>query len=126
MTESRHILDAQGAASLLGAHLETALEIMGRERPDVVLLDLKLSGMDGATVLEKIRARYGSLPVIIVTAYPNSDMMARALEHGPFAMLRKPVESKELLGQACGIDVCASAVAVLPEMSPEESLKLPD
>jgi len=74
-----------------------ALEAMRQDRPDVVLLDLKLPGMDGPTVLKNIRADYGTVPVIIVTGYPDSDLMTEALRYSPLLMLPKPVEHEQLL-----------------------------
>ena len=74
-----------------------ALELMKRGTPDVVLLDLKIPDMEGAEILREIRSNYGDLPVVVVTAYPDSDMMQRALEYSPFTLLAKPVGTKLLL-----------------------------
>jgi len=76
---------------------EEALGLLKKATPDVVLLDLKLPGIDGSVVLKEIRENYGSLPVIVISAYPDSELMDQALKHAPFMMLPKPVGSNELL-----------------------------
>jgi FixJ family two-component response regulator len=47
--------------------------------------------MNGATVLAHVRERMPNLPVLILTGYPESELMAQAMTHGPFTLLRKPV-----------------------------------
>ena len=74
-----------------------ALARMADELPDVVLLDLQMPVMDGATVLKQIREMYGNLPVIIVTGYPDSELLAQALEYGFLLVLAKPVSRQHLL-----------------------------
>ena len=46
-----------------------ALEIVQRERPDIVILDIRLPGMDGLEVLQRIREKTEGIPVIMITAY---------------------------------------------------------
>ncbi len=69
-----------------------ALSIMQRNLPDVVLLDLKMPGMDGPTTLKEIRKVHGAIPVIIVTGYPESDLMADTLDYCPITLLAKPLD----------------------------------
>ncbi len=76
---------------------EEALELMRRNVPDVVLLDLKMPVMDGPTTLKEIREQHGQVPVVIITAYPDSELMHKALRYCPFTMLAKPVTSQQLL-----------------------------
>lgn len=77
---------------------EEALETLDREGPpDWVLLDLRLPGMHGMEVLEKLRARYPDLPVVIITAYADLESAIQALRLGATDYLRKPFELQELL-----------------------------
>jgi len=69
-----------------------ALEIMRRDLPDVVLLDLKMPDMDGPATLREIRKAHGSVPVIIITGYPESDLMADTLDYCPVTLLAKPLD----------------------------------
>jgi len=74
-----------------------ALELISRVPPDVVLLDLKMPDMSGPATLREIRKIDEKLPVIIITGYPNSELMNEALQYSPFLMLPKPVEIKQLI-----------------------------
>lgn len=76
------------------------IDKMVKDDADAILLDMKLDGTDGLEVLEKIREKYPSLPVIIVTGY--GELMAhkieKALEIGAYTCFYKPFHMKELLG----------------------------
>jgi len=75
---------------------EDALEIVKKHPLDCVLLDLSMPGLNGVETFREIHALRPSLPVIIVTGYPDSDLMARALEIGPFTMISKPVDINQI------------------------------
>lgn len=71
---------------------EEALEVVKRTEVDVVLLDLAMPGLNGVETFRELHALRPALPVVIVTAYPDSELMAQALEIGPFTMVSKPVD----------------------------------
>lgn len=76
----------------------TALDMMLKERPDVLLLDLIMPGKSGFELLAEIRSeptlRY--MPVIVLTAASDSDTKLQALELGATDFLAKPVDPSEL------------------------------
>jgi excisionase family DNA binding protein len=72
------------------------LELVAEEAPDLILLDLKMPDMNGPQFLEQLRTSHPGLPVVIVTAYPDSQLMQEASQYPPVMLLAKPVE-KELL-----------------------------
>jgi len=74
-----------------------SLKLAEQPRPDVVLLDLQMPDVDGAEVLALLRKRWGAIPVIVLTGFPDSELMHRALASGPFTLLAKPCEPDELL-----------------------------
>ena len=74
-----------------------ALQLAERRRPDAVVLDLNMPDVDGAEVLKQLRQRWGAIPVVVLTGFSNREMMHRALEAGPFTLLAKPCDPKELL-----------------------------
>jgi DNA-binding NtrC family response regulator len=76
---------------------EAALESLAHDLPDVVVLDLKMPGLDGMEVLRRMRDRYPSVEVIILTGHGSSRDEAEALRIGAFAYLQKPVELSELV-----------------------------
>jgi len=79
-------------ASTGQAGLSTLLE----RSISLVLLDLVMPGMDGAQTFREIRKLDQSVPVVIVTGYPDSEIMAEALKVGPFAIVRKPFNLDQL------------------------------
>jgi excisionase family DNA binding protein len=70
---------------------EEALAILKTTDVDLVLLDLSLPGLDGVETFRQIQALRPGVPVIIVTGYPDSALMAQALEIGPFTAISKPI-----------------------------------
>jgi DNA-binding NtrC family response regulator len=76
------------------------IDKMVKDDADAILLDMKLDGTDGLEVLEKIRKKYPSLPVIIVTGYRElmAHKIEKALEIGAYTCFYKPFHMKELLG----------------------------
>ncbi len=74
-----------------------ALERIGEKVPDVVVLDLKMAGLDGPSTLQEIRKSLGPIPVIVQTGYPDSGLMQRALEYSPITLLLKPSPPKRLV-----------------------------
>lgn len=63
----------------------------------MVFLDLKMPGMDGAELFRQIRQAKHDLPVTIITGFPDSDLMMKALAHGPFGVMRKPFKEADIL-----------------------------
>jgi DNA-binding NtrC family response regulator len=82
----------------LGHHVEVAataeegLRIAGSNTLDVVVLDVRLPGMDGLTAMRSFRERIGQAPIIVITAFGNLETAVRALEGGAFDYLVKPFD----------------------------------
>jgi eukaryotic-like serine/threonine-protein kinase len=79
----------------------TALELVGREKPDLVVLDWMMPGLTGIDVLKAIRRRYSNLemPVIMATAKDQTDDMVVALGHGANDYVVKPLDFPVLLAR---------------------------
>jgi len=73
------------------------LELVKQRDFDLVFLDLKMPGMDGAELFRRIKTIKPKLPVTIITGYPESDMMARALAQGPFGVMNKPFTESDIV-----------------------------
>lgn len=69
-----------------------ALHELAQRPYDVVVLDLRLPGMDGLTVLEHIKAKWPDVEVIILTGYPSVDTAKEAIRRGAYDYLAKPIE----------------------------------
>jgi CheY-like chemotaxis protein len=77
---------------------EMALELLGREKPDAMLLDIRMPGIDGLEVLQRLRdaRRLSSLPVIMLSAYSNPSTVERAKELGSNWFVTKPFVPAQL------------------------------
>lgn len=84
------------AVSGIARSSEAALEAVSALAPDVILMDIKLSGQtDGIEVAEQVMRRY-DIPVIFVSAFSDETTLQRAKETTPYGYLLKPFEPKEL------------------------------
>ena len=73
-----------------------ALELILRERPDVAVLDLRLPGMDGLSVLAQLRDRGSRTRVLILTAYVDSSTVFRAFSLGARGFMEKVASFEEI------------------------------
>jgi len=73
------------------------LELVKQRDFDLVFLDLKMPGMDGAKLFRRIKTIKPKLPVTIITGYPESDIMAQALAQGPFGVMNKPFDESDII-----------------------------
>ena len=74
----------------------TAVEMLGKERYAIVLLDLKMPGMDGLQVLEQAKKIQPDAAVVLMTAYATVDTAVAAMKLGAFDYLVKPFDPEEL------------------------------
>src|SRR6056297_1824900 len=74
-----------------------AIEVFRPGVWDLVISDIKMPGIDGLEVLQRIKAKEADIPVIMITAFATVDMSIQALRKGAYDMLTKPFEPDELL-----------------------------
>lgn len=74
-----------------------ALNLLPRQRPHVVITDMRMNGMDGMSLFEAIRAKQPTLPVVMLTAHGTIPEAVAATQKGMFAYLTKPFEKDHLL-----------------------------
>jgi two-component system, NtrC family, response regulator GlrR len=76
---------------------QRALASIANSRPDLVLTDLRMEGMDGMALFAEMQAAYPGLPVIILTAHGTIPEAVGAVKRGVFGYLTKPYDAEELL-----------------------------
>jgi len=74
---------------------EHLLDALDSSQPDVLITDVRMPGMDGLTLLGRLRDRCPELPVIVVTAYTDLENAVAAYEGGAFEYLPKPFDVDE-------------------------------
>lgn len=91
------ILTVEGHRVQMSATGEGGLEIVGTDPPDVVVMDVRLPGMDGLETFRAMHEMDSKLPVIIMTAYGTTDTAIEAMKLGAFDYLLKPFDIPEML-----------------------------
>ena len=93
-----------------------AIELAKSMRPDVAIIDVRLSDMSGLEVFDRIREIDPRLPVIVVTAYGATETAIEAMKRGAYEYLLKPIDVpylRELVQRAVGaepIPACADSL----------------
>ncbi len=92
----REMLEEQGHTIVGEAHDgKQALELTRKYRPDLVMMDIKMPNMDGITAAKTI-ADEGISPVILLTAFSDSEIVSRAKDAGVLAYLVKPIREESI------------------------------
>ena len=97
----RDLLEHAGYRTLEATTAEDGLALARAHRPDLVLMDVQLPGMDGVQALERLRAdpATNGIPVVAVTAFAMKDDRARFVAAGFDGYLEKPISVREFSGQ---------------------------
>lgn len=90
-------LQRRGIRVCVAASGSVALEAVAHDSFDVVVTDLKMPGMDGLTLLDRLRERVPDMPVLLLTGHAGEDEAAEALRRGAVAYLHKPCDLETLL-----------------------------
>jgi len=90
---------------VLGAHHGgDGLMLAEQERPDIVLLDIRMPGLSGVEVLQQLKLRWPELPVVIVSGAGDAALAKRCLKRGAFDYVSKPF-NWEYLHRCVGIAI---------------------
>jgi two-component system response regulator (stage 0 sporulation protein F) len=90
------VFSVEGYQTFQASNGKIALEIVRNEFPDLVLLDMKIPGMDGLEILKHIKQIDESIKVIMMTAYGELDMIKEASDLGALMHFTKPFDIDEL------------------------------
>jgi two-component system, NtrC family, response regulator GlrR len=109
-------LAAAGYAVTTAGSAEQALARLSVARPQRVVTDLRMGGMDGMALFEAIRAEHPTLPVIILTAHGTIPDAVAAVKRGVFGYLTKPFDAKALLAEVeRALATSGGAFAAVPD-----------
>lgn len=90
------VLGKEGYSTFQAANGKQALEIVRKESPHLVILDMKIPGMDGIEILKQIKKIDENIKVIMMTAYGELDMIKEATQLGALTHFTKPFDIDEL------------------------------
>ena len=93
----KRVLAAKGYAVLTAENGEDALKKLGAEKYDLVFTDIKMPGMSGIEVAERVKDSQPWLPVVIITGYADKAEKGRIAALGVAKMLSKPFRIEDLL-----------------------------
>jgi excisionase family DNA binding protein len=74
-----------------------ALELVANQHFDLIFLDLVMPKIDGSELFRRIREIDKQVPIIIITGHPNSELLIKAKEQGPFIIMIKPITYDDIL-----------------------------
>lgn len=114
----REILEEEGYAVVGEAGRgDEAVRLVAEQRPDLVILDIKMPGMDGLSAAEAISAEQRTA-ILILTAFSQRDLVERARDAGAIAYLVKPFQREELLP---AIEIALGRFAELQALAAENA-----
>ena len=110
VTEARNLGDAMNAASKL-------------DQINLILLDLRMPGMNGFTGLEVVRNRFPSVPIVIISGFVGREDVIEAIQHGAAGVIPKTLGSKAMLG---AIRLVLSGETFVPSMVARDEIEVSD
>ena len=90
------VFQKEGYETFQASNGEEALSIVRNDKPDLVLLDMKIPGMDGIEILKRVKEIDKDIQVIIMTAYGELDMIQQAKDLGALTHFAKPFDIDEI------------------------------
>jgi len=94
----KQTLEPEGFAVTVAANGESGIALFNEVNPDIVLLDIKMPGLDGYQVLERIR-KVSAVPILMLTAVPEETALVLCFDIGANDYIRKPFSSALLIAR---------------------------
>ena len=89
------LLREAGHRVSIASSAEDGLQAAGREPPDLIVLDVRLPGLDGLSAMPQFTAAAPAVPIIVITAFGSLDTAVRAVRNGAFDYLAKPFDLEQ-------------------------------
>ncbi len=96
-----YIIESMGHKTIKAVTGEEGVELAAGERPDLILMDIQLPGIDGLQATQQIRASKtsSSIPIIAITSYAMAGDREKALESGCTGYIEKPINPDTFMAQ---------------------------
>jgi DNA-binding NtrC family response regulator len=95
-TAFERFLRHEGHVCTVASNAEDAVRLVGERDPDLVVMDIRMPGVDGLQTLQQLRSRYPDVYVVMMTAYGTSQTSIDAIRAGAFEYLTKPLDLDQL------------------------------
>lgn len=96
LNTTKILLDKRGLDTSIATNGQDAIKILETKIIDVVILDVKMPGMDGVEVLNRIKNKYPLIEVIMLTGHASVESAVEGLKMGAFDYIMKPCDIPEL------------------------------
>ncbi len=95
----RSVLSSSGEIEVVGIASDgaEAVELAERERPDVILMDIRMPGMNGVIATQEIKRRFPEMKVVVLTTFDDSEYILSAIEGGASGYLLKDTSAAALI-----------------------------
>jgi DNA-binding NtrC family response regulator len=100
LNTTKSLLEKKGVPTFIAANGADAMNILDKERIDVVILDVKMPGLDGIEALRIMKKRHPLVEVIMLTGHASAEAAIEGLSLGAFDYLMKPCDVPTLLKKA--------------------------
>jgi DNA-binding NtrC family response regulator len=95
-TAFERFLQHEGHSCTIASNADDAIRLVDERDPDLVMMDIKMPGVDGLTALERLRSRHPDLLIVMMTAFGTSQTSIDAIRAGAFEYLTKPLDLDQL------------------------------
>lgn len=85
-----------GHTPITKSSAEAALQLDVNEKPAAIVLDVRLPGISGLDAMDKLRERFGAVPIIVITAYGDLETAVESVRNGAFEYVVKPFATEEI------------------------------
>jgi DNA-binding NtrC family response regulator len=94
----RMVLEAEGCEVIAASSVEEALAILGRQIPELLLIDVKMPVHNGMYLMRRVKEKRPGIPIIVMSGYATSETIQEAEDLGAATFLPKPFTPDELAG----------------------------
>jgi DNA-binding NtrC family response regulator len=124
-TAFEHFLRFEGHECRLASNAEDAVRLIAERQPTLIMMDIRMPGVDGLQALRDIRSRFPSVYVVMMTGYGTSQTSIDAIREGAYDYLTKPLdldELREVIRKAVATQQARDITATASDAEPQPAL----
>ncbi len=97
LNSCKRVLEAEGCTVTLATSADKAIEAMKEDQFSLILMDIKMPGRDGLSLMREVKARWPEIPVIVMSGYATTDTVREVSKTDAATFIAKPFTPDELL-----------------------------